>query len=305
MIDVHTHLAYHKALSKYFLEGICESMFEKLPVDARTEKSHSFLQRTAQAVMTDSHGDRLVAEMQRAGIERSVVLIIDLFYEYENGQTVIEEVHEHHFNVMKRHPGKLAVFSGIDPRRGEAGARLFRFALDHYQCSGLKLYPPTGFELDDQRLWPLYRICQDRGLPVLTHTGPSLPTMMREAHFPGSLATVARKFRNVNFIAAHALLENFEALAALAAESPNVYLEISGFQTDGIGGRKVISKLATAFDKIPDKLLFGSDWPLFNFHISTVKWLEHLRSLEGISAEKWNLLFRHNAEKALRPALAG
>jgi uncharacterized protein len=270
-----------------------------MPNQDRTPALETYVRKVVRGAMTDHSAQRLIREMEHADVSKSVLLIIDLFYGTPEETDPINEIHRLHHNILQRHPDRLLVFSGVDPRRGKQGLELLEMAVKEYGFRGLKLYPPCGFELDDIRLWPFYDFCQQQSIPVLTHTGPSLPTMFRETRFPQSLAAAASAFRKVNFIAAHALLGLFDSLVALASEHRNIYLEISGFQTDGIGGRAVLARLERAFQQIPDKILFGSDWPLFNFLVSTKRWIEHLQTLQGISKEQWNKLFHDNAMKLI------
>ena len=46
--------------------------------------------------------------------------------------------------------------------------KLFRKSIEQYHFSGFKVYPPCGFEIDDERLFPYYEICDNYRLPVLT-----------------------------------------------------------------------------------------------------------------------------------------
>jgi uncharacterized protein len=299
MIDVHTHVASDKVLSQEFLQGISDDLFRGIPEQDRTPDLEGYVRKVVRGSMTDHSAQKLIREMEQANISKSVLLIIDLFYGTPEESDPIREIHLLHRRILQQYPDKLLVFSGVDPRRGREGLELFEMAVRDYGFRGLKLYPPCGFELDDMRLWPFYDFCQQHSIPVLTHTGPSLPTMFRETRFPQSLAAAASAFKKVDFIAAHALLGLFDPLTVLASEHSNVYLEISGFQTDGIGGQAILSRLGRAFQQIPDKILFGSDWPLFNFLVSSKRWIEHLQTLEGVSQEQWNKLFHDNALKLI------
>ncbi len=39
---------------------------------------------------------------------------------------------------------------------------------------GIKLYPSLGYHPNDFRLWPIYKICEEKHIPVLTHCGGSI-----------------------------------------------------------------------------------------------------------------------------------
>jgi predicted TIM-barrel fold metal-dependent hydrolase len=303
LIDVHAHLGHKDVFSTEFLDGIRRSVCAALPPADRTLAVEQTLRRIVDARMRDASGDGLVRAMDDAGVEQAVLLIIDFFHGQEGGEERLALIHTMHGALVRRHKGRLRAFAGVDPRRGDAGVAFLRRALTEHGCRGLKLYPPCGFELDDARLWPLFALCREHGVPVLTHTGPSLPTMAVEERFPGSLAAAAKAFPEVDFILAHALLGAFNTHLELARALPNVHLEISGFQTEGFGGSHLAARLGACFDTIPRQVMYGSDWPLFNFQISPKRWLEHLARLrEGtrVDDERWEFFAQRNAARVLR-----
>src|SRR5207244_5356608 len=73
--------------------------------------------------------DALVAEMDAAGIAKSVLLIPDFTLALKDCALTIEEAYERHRAVLARHPGRFEVFGGIDPRWGKSGIDLFERSL--------------------------------------------------------------------------------------------------------------------------------------------------------------------------------
>lgn len=69
-------------------------------------------------------------------------------------------------------------FLFCDPRRADLSSdksnlyNLFNYAF----CTdkpffGVKIYPALGYDPSDYRLWPIYKICEEYKIPVLTHCG--------------------------------------------------------------------------------------------------------------------------------------
>ncbi|TDD42303.1 hypothetical protein E1288_29925 [Saccharopolyspora elongata] len=78
---------------------------------------------------------------------------------------------------------------------------------------GLKLYPPMGFLPTDAIVDQLYEFCSARGLPVLFHTGPSVPTLHANNAQPSHLDGVARRFPELRIIKGHCGHEWWESVA--------------------------------------------------------------------------------------------
>jgi uncharacterized protein len=306
-VDVHTHLGERSAFSEFFLRGIINSVHESLPEADRDPSALALIARLAESSLRDEDGMRMLRAMDDAGIAHAVLLVVDFFYDDDDGEERLALVHEMHRRIVRRFPDRFTVFSGVDPRRGIAAQSILKAAFEQ-GCRGLKLYPPCGFEVDDDRLWPLYRLCQQHRFPILIHTGPSVPGMLVPTRFATALKRAATAFPEAPFILGHALVGDFDAHLELAASLNNVYLEISGFQTYGFGSDALVGLLQCAVERVPERVLFGSDWPLFNFQVSPRRWLEQLdgqRQRAGIGDAEWALVMQDNARSLLRlPASA-
>lgn len=208
----------------------------------------------------------------------------------------IEEITEIHYEAIKRYADRFIMFSGIDPRRGEAGVKLFRKSIEQYHFSGFKVYPPCGFEIDDERLFPYYEICDNYRLPVLIHIGESWKSMKTVFNYPESILRAADRFSNIPFILGHAALLFYEDSFHVAANRENVYLEVSGYQ-------KIIDKEEILFERmqremceIPDKILFGSDWPMYHTLLEDIAYFD---KMDFLTQEQKDKFFFKNAQRIL------
>lgn len=276
MIDIHTHLAFHPLYPDRFLHGMMDEqgLASKLPMEK--------IRRFVEGVLKDEWGDKMVHQMDAAGVSHSVLLVVDGGFALGEPGWSIEEIFAHYKKVLDRHPGRFSVFSGVDPRRGEAGLELFRRSVEEYGFSGLKLYPPMGYAPDNLALMePYYSYCETRGLPVLTHTGPSLPFMQNELADPMKMKSVARKFPGVNFILAHAGFRLQHAGVMELAAEPNIFMDLAGIQTIMRNGRTaVLDALRPAlYAPAREKILFGTDWPLFNMLEPIGRFIDKLKEI--------------------------
>lgn len=124
IVDCHCHIASDEHTPLSFIEGSIANMVATLsaqgvPVTAK-KLANMFLSR-----MQDPLADGLVAEMEEAGIGKSVLLIPDFTFALKDCKLTIEESFNRHCEVLRRHPGKFEVFGGVDPRWGKDGLELF------------------------------------------------------------------------------------------------------------------------------------------------------------------------------------
>lgn len=296
MIDIHSHIGNYEYFPTYFIDGIVDSMFYNLNPNEQTVEYRDILERMAKKMLSDKEGRKQLRQAEKAGITKSVLLIIDYFYDEEDSIEKIEKIHEQHKAIRDSAPDKWCVFAGIDPRR-KKGMDLLEKSIEEYNFSGLKLYPPCGFELDDKELFPYYDYCQQHDIPVLTHTGPSLGNMRLTHRLEESVLKVVNNFKDLKMILAHAgILYNDEALRL--GKYDNIYVDISGFEKEIKNKGLIEYKFKRLFSSIPEKVLFGTDWPLFNFNTSQEDWIKQIQSLSILSDNEKELLFEKNAQIA-------
>jgi len=280
VIDSHAHIAWRPLYDPRFLRGLVRPLLSGLERSAGTG-ARERAERLVDGFFSDRWGDRLVEQMDRAGIARTVLLMIPILNTGQREGMTAEEVYAHHRAVQQRHPHRLLVFAGVDPRGGENDLQLFTKAVRDWGFRGMKLYPPLGYAADCGSLDGYYELCRDNGLAVVVHTGPSLPEMQNSLADVGRVAAAARRWPEINFILAHAgyLLES--DAVALAHACPNVYLDMSAFQSRyARADARAARELGRVFgDPLCDKVLFGTDWPLFNLLTGPARNLQLVRDV--------------------------
>ncbi len=224
----------------------------------------------------------MLQEMDQAGIDKAIFLVIDFGLAYKNVPLTIEDIHLAHRKLLDRSDRFLA-FSNVDPRRGLEGVDLFEKAVREWGFCGMKLYPPCGYSPDDRMLFPYYEICRQMHLPVLTHIGPTTATLPFRFTRPEHVDDAAFHFPEVNFILGHAAVTHYQDAALLAQYRPNIYLDLSGFQTavNRNEFRTIMNwHLARGLAR---KLLFGTDWPIHRFWGSQRDWVRKFTDLQAES----------------------
>lgn len=280
IIDVHCHIASVEHVPRSFIQGGLSNILAALTAQGVPTTMDKLLAIYLHK-MQDPLCDALVSEMDRAGIAKSVLLAADFSYVLKDCPLTIEEAYRKHHEVRLRHPGRLEVFGGIDPRWGKDGIDLFERGLRELGFKGLKLYPPCGFSPSDPGLFPLYEICALHRVPVLVHVGPTSPALSFTQTHPFLLDEAAHRFPGVNFIMAHGAVSFVEECAMLCAFRPNVYMDISAFQSAmRRDGSAEAVRLATSRG-INHKILFGTDWPVFRLQGDQATFVEAVCGANG------------------------
>jgi len=144
--------------------------------------------------------------------------------------------------------------------------------LEKNGIKGVKFHPDfQGFRMDDPDLGPIFEAISGR-FTVMFHVGDRLPPAENPS-CPMKLAAILRDFPNLVCIAAHmgGYLHWEYALEHLAGK--NLFIDTSS--TLSFINPET---LAALFDKHPmDRILFGSDYPLFDPGEERVKLQEMMR----------------------------
>jgi uncharacterized protein len=302
IIDAHAHIASHRFIPHQFIEGAVTNVVAALEARGVRPKPTQLYDGYL-STLQDHLGDELQQMMQQSGIAKTIILLPDFTYVFRDSPLTIEEMYLEHKTILTRHPDSYCVFGGIDPRWGKDGLDLFERSVRDMGFSGLKLYPPCGFEPSDEMVFPFYEICRAYQVPVLVHIGPTSPALSFRQSTPLHLDCAAKTFTDVNFIIGHGATHCVEESVLQCAYRPNVYLDISGLQSrlsDGIDSQHYLSIFQRG---INHKILFGSDWPVLNMQGPPGQFVSELIGEEGrIANLPWRdleLIFRENALRVL------
>lgn len=263
IIDGHTHIASTRFVPLEFIEGIADNMVEQMRLTSVEVPRSRILERLL-AFHQDHEGRNQLLEMDRLGVSGAVLLLPDFTYAFPpKGEDLsIEEMFWQHKLIREQSNGRFEVFAGVDPRWGSDGFKLFVKGVEEYGFAGLKLYPPCGYQSDNDLLKPYYEYCHERRLPALIHIGPTSPKLSFKEALPIFVDTPARKYTSISFILAHGAVSHPQDCVQLCRYRPNVYLDLSGAQTQ-LANPVVRDELCQLFTRgINHKLIFGTDWPI-------------------------------------------
>ena len=168
--------------------------------------------------------------------------------------------HGHVAGYVKRDPGKLIGFAGIDPKADTDPIASLDQALT-LGLAGVTVNPAAaGFHPTDTRAMTLFEACQHHQVPVLIECGV---VMAREARMefarPSLFDEVIREFPDLKVVLGTFGDPWVDEGVALLAKHPNIYADISGFTARPW---QLFNALLTAHQMgTIDQVLFGSNFP--------------------------------------------
>jgi uncharacterized protein len=131
---------------------------------------------------------------------------------------------------------------------------------------GVKLHPVShSFVPNDPRLHPMYELCADAGLVVLSHSGPG-PAGAAGSAKPSDFAPVLRKWPDLRLVLAHLGGASWRETAAVAADFPQLVFDLSEIiEWTGAPHAPSAAELAALIRQIgADRVMLGSDFPWYD-----------------------------------------
>ncbi len=307
IIDVHTHLNTKEWLPDRFLLGVGNLMsmaMKKQGMEITPEMARDEVLSQGY----DPEGLQLLEEMDDAGIDKSVILVLDLGVGLGEPEKPIEEINKSFADIAKNNKGRLIAFAGIDPRR-ENSPELFEKMINEWGMKGLKIHPTAGFYPDSDECYALFEVAQQYNVPVLTHSGTMFPPLKGKYARPLHLDDVTVDFPRLNIIAAHLGGPWRDELLSLMRTRDNLFTDISSYQ---FGYHQSPEKFRAMLREAinlggDDKILFATDFPSARSAMSNGEWVEIIKNLpEGngkgvdFSREEVEKILGKNAETIIK-----
>lgn len=265
VVDSHAHIWGEGFLPRAFFQRAADQWAAKDA--ART--ADMILPKLLSGV-EDPDGDDFVANMDRAGIDRSFIMMIDVGKPVfgEEPRTSVEQQMEFYGALQKRHRNRLHCHVSIDFRRAGYLDALTRGIKDH-GLVGIGELTPDGFSAEDETVRPMFRLAADLGVPVQIHTRAGVWTDFAGSDYsennpvhPVHVARLARALPDLKIVLCHAGFPHWWQVAAEAiADLPNCVLDVSNWNEhlhDNPGD--LIARLATWRSIVgSERILFASD----------------------------------------------
>lgn len=278
IIDGHTHVWRRRMLPNSLLRAYLEPLLalDGIAFDMTADREQDW-------PMSEVDSGWLLRSMDDAGVDRSVILPLD-FGMVESPEVGVEEYNDWVFESCKSIGGRLIPFIGVDPMRGRQAEELIRKYVKNCDAKGVKIYPPTGYFPYEERLDHFWKLMEEHDLIVVTHAGASWGPLDENFSHPRHFEPVLERHPEMRLVIAH-LGGKFRAETyELAQRFPNVYTDCSALQGWLPSEPKMcISRLQEAVSNMPGRVIFGSDWPLFDMVYPYTFWVRFVREEDWAS----------------------
>ena len=221
----------------------------------------------------EDHWEWLLAMMDDPGVllevlDRSGVWRVGLVnYPSPDLMGFTDSTNEFAARYAQAEPERLLPYGGVHPRftkdpEGQVeellqlGIRCLKIHPPH------QVFPANAYTMGLEALGRIYRRCEERGLPVLIHTGTSVfPGARCKYGRPMELDDVALDFPDLTIVMAHGgrPLWTDEAFFVMRRHK-NVLLDLSGIPP------KKLLQYFPRIEEVGERVVWGTDWPSPGVH---------------------------------------
>jgi predicted TIM-barrel fold metal-dependent hydrolase len=292
VVDCHTHVWGAGFLSRAFYLESARRWAAKSP-----QREPEMIMPRLQQGVVDETGDAFVENMNRCGVDISLVQMVDSgppLFDEEPEVSMARQV-QWYGELQRRHPGRLYCCAFVDQRRPDCVA-LLRRAVREVGLIGIGEVSPTDFNAMDPALRPVMHLAAELGVPVQIHTRAGVFTefegrdhSLDNPRHPEHVAQLARAIPELRIVLCHSGYPHWwQAAAGGIADLPNCVLDISNWEALLDAPQELVPRLAYWRDTVgAERMLFGSDQvsgPRFCGERSHLdRWVAFVRSLPDIA----------------------
>lgn len=275
-IDIHVHPAFYEPINQD---------------EEKTELRHEALGIHKNGVAPLEH---IFNQMRCAGLDK-LTLLPTVYGPLQGGAVVTNEEIK---TLVDLAPDRFIGFAGVDPFEEDACGKL-EYAFAQLKLKGLKLHPSRQrFYPHDERLEPVYQVCEKYDKPILFHSGLSWePDTQTKYANPLEFEALAEKHPKLRICLAHFGWPWVRETAMLMLKYPNVYTDTGLLYFDN--AREFYTRVMTQdipvtwIDRtLRHQVMFGSNNPRFEqirmaqaldtlgFRDSTLELIKGLNAIE-------------------------
>jgi predicted TIM-barrel fold metal-dependent hydrolase len=286
IIDVHYHLM--PKLSEKMVRNLTHTAIHAAKIMKRKIDPETIIAKASET-WGDPTGERLIADMDSAGIDLSLICMVDNASIVQLKPENMQKGNKIIGDIAQKYPSRVMALAGVDPRRPEA-PDMMRQCFEEFGVRGLKYHPDDGYDPSGPESYKLLEVLTKYDGLLLTHTSPLSPPSRCKFAEPIRLADLAVDFPELKVIAAHMGMIDWRPWAALAAHQPNLYGDLAMWDSYAMGNYRLFCReLRDIIDYAGvSKVLFGTDNPIPTVIEPTKTWVQLIRDLpvkapEGIT----------------------
>jgi predicted TIM-barrel fold metal-dependent hydrolase len=247
------------------IDIVCNLYTPQVLREGRTGQDQHFKDqvRMPEAMRTGIEVDDYLRKMDRAGIERSLLIAVRAGDLRVRGSWEIPYATV--AAVCRLHPDRFSGLAGVDPTRGMQGLRDLEFAVRELGFVAAHWYPHWfAMPPDAPLIYPYYAKCCELDVPIMMQVGQNL-VYSRERRLPSVarpilLDQVAIDFPELTLIGIHIGVPWTDEMISMCWKHPNVYTAGDAYAPKYWPPAFV--HYANTYGA--DKVMFGSDWPVID-----------------------------------------
>ncbi|MGE0059268.1 MAG: amidohydrolase family protein [Dehalococcoidia bacterium] len=203
--------------------------------------------------------------------------------------------------LQRDYPEQFIGFGGVDPKQGKLAVKEAVRCVEELGLKGFKFHPITqAFEANNPDYYELWGTISDLGVPALFHTGqtgvgagtPGQNGIKNKYGRPYPyFDDLAADFPNLQIVMAHPSFPWVDEQLSILSVKTNVWMDLSGWSPKYFSPNLV----QYANTLIKDKVMFGSDFPVF----SPDRWLRDWEDVAFRDEVRQKILLE-NAKRLLK-----
>lgn len=220
----------------------------------------------------------LLEKGSNAGVDRFIVQSV------ATSPKQVKSINEFISREVKAYPDKLTGLGTLHPDSSDIKGDIEH--LTELGLKGVKLHPDIqAFKIDDYRCLKIYELCEQMNLPILMHTGDS----RYDYSNPNRMLPILEIYNNLTVIGAHlGGWSVWDDAAEKLAHQKNFYVDTCSC----FPFMEKTKALQLIRHYGADKVLFGTDYPMWNFKTE----LDTIFSL-GLDEDEIMSILNTNAKK--------
>ena len=209
-------------------------------------------------------GESLIKAMDAAGV-RTVLATDLLAWSYRRQARFAADMTEQIAALTREYPGRVYGLADYDPTDIRAGVDKVERDVEQFGYKGVYIHA-YGYDLplDHRKYYPLYSMCEAKGITVSMQTGHVLEAMPSEHGRPIQLDRIACDFPKLTMVGTHTGYPWVDEMISVATKWPNVYISLSAWLPQYINP-SLIGFLKSRTGR--EKVLYGSNglsWERYN-----------------------------------------
>ncbi|MBD3254103.1 MAG: amidohydrolase family protein [Candidatus Lokiarchaeota archaeon] len=305
IIDAHCHLTDKTWHADKWWDELAKIYVIALKHKGLGEMPLSMIKKRLFKPLFDPTGKDLIKNMDRAGIDKTIIFAHDTGLIIGEPEVPIEEQNRLIVEAQQAFPGRLIAYVTTDPRRPNA-QEIVRNAFEEWDVKGLKLHQCSGFYPNTEEVYKLLDIVSEYKGSVVFHSGQIAQPLRSEFANPIYLDDICIKYPDMPIQAAHMGFGWNQVLFFLGLYKTNIIIDFSGWQHIAMTDYdKFCRTLRDCMNRVTsERVLFGTDNPYLRGAIADKEWVQMIKNLpekasEGISftEEEIELILGGNAQR--------